>query len=43
VAEDRIAAKEMIVKTNQRGVPVTVIDEQFVVGFNQGELDKLLA
>ena len=43
VAEDKIAAKEMIEKTKQMGVPVIVIDEQFVVGFNQGELDRLLA
>jgi len=43
VAEDKIAAREMIEKTKQMGVPVIVIDEQFVVGFNQGELDRLLA
>ena len=43
MAEDKIAAKEMIEKTKQMGVPVIFIDEQFVVGFNQGELDRLLA
>jgi len=43
VASDRNAALEMIEKTRQMGVPVTVIDDQFVVGFDQGELDRLLA
>ena len=42
VAEDRDAAREMIEKTKQMGVPVTVIDDAVVVGFNQGELDRLL-
>ncbi len=43
MAEDKIAAREMIEKTKQMGVPVILIDDKFVVGFNQGELDKLLA
>jgi len=43
VAEDKIAAKEMIENTKQMGVPVIVIDDAVVVGFNQGELDRLLA
>ena len=42
MAEDRDAAREMIEKTKQMGVPVTVIDDAVVVGFNQGELDRLL-
>ncbi|MBI4286465.1 MAG: glutaredoxin family protein [Chloroflexi bacterium] len=42
VAEDRNAAKEMIQKSGQMGVPVTIIDGQIVVGFNQSLLDKLL-
>ena len=43
VAEDREKANEMIQKTGQMGVPVIMIDEEIVVGFNQGQLDKLLA
>ena len=43
VAEDRDAAREMIVKTQQMGVPVTFIDDNYVVGFNQSELERLLA
>ena len=43
MAEDRDAAREMIEKTKQLGVPVVAVDGRFVVGFNQGELDRLLA
>ena len=43
VAEDREKAKEMIDKSKQMGVPVIVIDNDVVVGFNQAKLDSLLA
>ena len=43
VAEDREAAKEMIDKSKQMGVPVIIVDGEVVVGFNQSKLDKLLA
>jgi len=43
VAADRDRAKEMIQRSKQMGVPVLVIDEQIVVGFNQTKLDELLA
>ncbi len=43
VAENREAAKEMIKKTGQMAVPVIAIDDQFVIGFNQGKLDQLLS
>ena len=43
VAEDREKAKEMIDKSKQMGVPVIVIDNDVVVGFNQVKLDSLLA
>jgi glutaredoxin-like YruB-family protein len=43
VAQDRDAAKEMIQKSGQMGVPVIIIDSEIVVGFNQALLDKLLS
>ncbi len=43
VAENRDAAKEMIQKSGQMGVPVIMVDEQIIVGFNQAKLDQLLA
>ena len=43
VAQDRDAAKEMIKKSGQMGVPVIIIDGEVVVGFNQILLDRLLS
>ena len=44
VAADRDAAKEMIEKSKQMAVPVTIIDDKdIVVGFNPKKLDELLA
>ena len=43
VAQDRDAAKEMIQKSGQMGVPVITIDGEVTVGFNQILLDKLLS
>ncbi len=43
VAVDRDAAKEMIQKSGQMGVPVVTINGEVVVGFNQALLDKLLS
>lgn len=45
VAGDRDAAKEMIQKSGQRGVPVTIIEddeEHVVVGFDEDKLQELL-
>jgi len=42
VAEDKDAVKELIQKSGQMGVPVILIDDEVVVGFNQTLLDKLL-
>jgi glutaredoxin-like YruB-family protein len=42
VAKDRERAKEMIQKSGQMGVPVIMVDDQMVVGFNQSKLDELL-
>ena len=43
VSNDRGKAQEMIQKSGQMGVPVITIDNNVVIGFNQPELDKLLA
>ncbi len=42
VSKDRAAATEMITKTGQQGVPVINIDGNFIVGFNQAAIDKLI-
>ena len=41
VAADRDAAREMIEKSKQMGVPVIIIDDEIVVGFDQAKLDEL--
>lgn len=33
----------MIEKTGQMGVPVIIVDDEIIIGFNQGRLDKALA
>ena len=43
VAVDRAAAHEMVQKSGQMGVPVIVVDDKVVIGFNQRELERLLA
>ena len=43
VSVDRAAAEEMVRKTGQMGVPVTVIGDQVVVGFDRARLEQLLA
>lgn len=42
VSEDEAAAREMIQKSGQMGVPVTDIGGEMVVGFNEPQLKKLL-
>ncbi len=42
VAEDTQAAQEMIMKSGQSGVPVTLVDNKVVVGFDKPALKKLL-
>lgn len=39
---DRGAAIEMIRKSGQQGVPVTVIGDQVVVGFDRARLERIL-
>jgi glutaredoxin 3 len=43
VAQDKVKAREMIQKSKQMGVPVIIIDDEVVVGFNQAKLESLLS
>lgn len=43
VSKDRAKAMEMVDKTKQMGVPVILVDDEVVVGFNKTALDTLLA
>ncbi len=40
---DRAAAIEMIRRSGQQGVPVTVIGDQVVVGFDRPKLERIIA
>ncbi|HEY4527983.1 MAG TPA: glutaredoxin domain-containing protein [Candidatus Paceibacterota bacterium] len=42
VAQDGKAREEMVQKSGQLGVPVTLVDGEIVVGFDQERLSKLL-
>lgn len=42
VGEDTKAAQEMIAKSGQQGVPVTIIGKEIIVGFDEGKLRKAL-
>jgi len=42
VASDALKRKEMMEKSGQLGVPVILIDDQVVVGFNKPKLAQLL-
>lgn len=42
VAEDRVAANEMIEKSGQMAVPVLDINGEIIVGFDQGAIKKAL-
>jgi glutaredoxin len=43
VSTDREKAKEMVQKSHQMAVPVIIVDDQVVVGFDQPKLEELLA
>ena len=43
VSKDKEKAQEMVKKSGQMGVPVIFVGEKMIIGFNQTELDKLLA
>jgi len=42
VAEDQEKRKEMMDKSGQMGVPVIVIDNNLIVGFNKPKIAELL-
>ena len=42
VAENQDAAKEMVEKSGQMGVPVTEIDGQIIIGFDKEAIEKAL-
>ena len=43
LSKDISKAREMVEKTGQMGVPVVIIDENIVIGFNRARIDELLA
>ena len=43
VSRDQRAAKDMVRRSGQQGVPVTVIDDEVIVGFDRGRLEQVLA
>jgi glutaredoxin-like YruB-family protein len=42
VGADREAAKELVQKTRQQGVPVIKVGERYIVGFNQDAIKSAL-
>lgn len=42
VSKDLNAAREMIEKTGQMGVPVIEIGDRIIIGFNRNALDRIL-
>ena len=42
VSKDQKAAQDVVRKTGQMGVPVTLINNRPIVGFNKTEIDRLL-
>ncbi len=42
VSQDEEAQKEMVQKTGQMGIPVIMIDEEVVVGFDKERIVKIL-
>lgn len=42
VGEDRVVAKEMIIKSNQKSVPVIDIDGKIIIGFDKEEIIREL-
>lgn len=43
VARDKERTQEMMQKSGQLGVPVIVVNDDVLIGFNRSRLDKLLS
>jgi glutaredoxin 3 len=43
VSIDEEAAKNMVTRTNQMGVPVIEIGDDIIVGFNKPQIEEILA
>ena len=42
VGQDRDAARDMVARTGQMGVPVIDINGRIIIGFNKPEIDRAL-
>jgi glutaredoxin 3 len=42
ISRDENAARDMIRRTGQQGVPVTLINNRPIVGFNKSEINRML-
>ncbi len=42
VSEDEEAAREMVEESGQRGVPVTIIDDEVIIGYDRNRLEQAL-
>jgi len=42
VLEDQAAREELVRRTGQMAVPVILVDNEVVVGFDKGRLERLL-
>ncbi len=42
VSKDQSAANDMVRRTGQSGVPVILIDNRPIIGFDKGQIDRLL-
>ena len=42
VSRDASAAKDIVRRTGQMGVPVTLIDNKPIIGFDKAKIDRLL-
>jgi glutaredoxin-like YruB-family protein len=43
IDKDQKLAEEVVTKSGQRGIPVTDIDGEIIIGFDKPKLDKALA
>jgi len=43
VSRDPVAAQEMVRRSGQRGVPVIMVDDQVIIGFNRPLLEQALS